>query len=100
MRLETPATTGLINGLPYGIAVGNHDQTPNGVPPPTGSTQLYNTFFGESRFQGRAYYGGHFGSNNDDHFSLFNGTAVDFILLYIGFSPSSNPPYLPWGDAI
>src|SRR5262247_956148 len=42
--IENPATTGLINGLPYGIAVGNHDQTPNGDP--TGSTQFYNTFFG------------------------------------------------------
>src|SRR5262244_2806578 len=98
--IENPATTGLINGLPYGIAVGNHDQTPNGVPPPTGSTQLYNTFFGASRFQGRAYYGGHFGSNNDNHFSLFSASGMDFIVIYIEFDPSANPTVLAWADGI
>src|SRR6476646_52856 len=29
-RLEDPITTSLPFGIPYGVAVGNHDQSPNG----------------------------------------------------------------------
>ncbi len=98
MRLiEDPNTTGLLHGVPYGIAVGNHDQTPQGNS--TGnSTQLYNTYFGESRFAGRTYYGGHFGSNNDNHFSLFSASGMDFIVIYLEFDPAVNPNVLAWAD--
>ena len=95
--IENPSTTGLIHGLPYGIAVGNHDQTPSGNPAGN-STQLYNTYFGESRFLGRTYYGGHFGSNNDNHFSLFSASGMDFIVIYLEFDPAANPTVLAWAD--
>ena len=95
--IENPNTTGLIHGLPYGITVGNHDQTPSGKP--TGnSTQLYNTYFGESRFLGRTYYGGHFGSNNDNHFSLFSASGMDFIVIYLEYDPDADPTVLAWAD--
>lgn len=95
--IENPSTTGLIHGLPYGIAVGNHDQTPGGTPAGN-STQLYNTYFGESRFLGRIYYGGHFGSNNDNHFSLFSASGMDFIVIYLEYDPGANPAVLAWAD--
>jgi len=60
--IENPVTTGLSDGIPYGISVGNHDQSPNGDP---NGTSLYNQHFGAARFQGRNYYGGHYGSDND-----------------------------------
>ena len=34
--LENPGTTGMPQGIPYGVCVGNHDQSPNGSP--TGTT--------------------------------------------------------------
>ena len=63
----------------------------HGGNPAGNSTQLYNTYFGESRFLGRTYYGGHFGSNNDNHFSLFSASGMDFIVIYLEFDPAANP---------
>jgi hypothetical protein len=95
--IENPNTTGLLHGIPYGIAVGNHDQTPGGSPAGNSST-LYNTYFGESRFLGRTYYGGHFGSNNDNHYSLFSAGGMEFIVVYLEFDPDANPSVLAWVD--
>src|SRR5262245_5062300 len=39
-RIEDPIGTGLPEGIPYGIAVGNHDQTPFGSTAP-GSTAAF-----------------------------------------------------------
>ena len=97
--IEDPNTTGLLYGIPYGIAVGNHDQDPQGNPAGN-STTLYNTYFGESRFLGRTYYGGHFGSNNDNHFSLFSAGGMDFIVIYIEFDLAANPSVLAWADEL
>ena len=95
--IENPNTTGLIHGMPYGITVGNHDQTPSGKPAGN-STQLYNTYFGESRFLGRTYYGGHFGANNDNHFSLFSASGMDFIVIYLEYDPDADHTVLAWAD--
>jgi hypothetical protein len=95
--IENPSTTGLLHGIPYGIAVGNHDQSPQGNPAGS-STTLYNTYFGESRFSGRTYYGGHFGSNNDNHFSLFSAAGMEFIVIYLEYDPAANPTVLSWAD--
>jgi hypothetical protein len=97
--IENPNTTGLLHGIPYGIAVGNHDQTPGGNPA-AGSTQLYNTYFGASRFSGRTYYGGHFGSNNDNHYSLFSASGMDFIVVYLEYDPAADATVLAWADEL
>jgi hypothetical protein len=95
--IENPKTTGLLHGIPYGIAVGNHDQSPRGNPAGN-STQLYNTYFGVTRFSRRTYYGGHFGSDNDNHFSLFSAGGMDFIVIYFEFDPAVDPAVLTWAD--
>jgi hypothetical protein len=77
--IESPALTGLPQGIPFGISVGNHDQTPNGSP--TGTTTYFNQYFGSNHFAGRAYYGGHYGSNNDNHYQLFSASGVDFMVI-------------------
>jgi hypothetical protein len=61
-RLENPVTTGLSEGVPYIVAVGNHDQTPIGDA--DGTTTNFNKFFGVhpttgiNHFAGKSYYGG------------------------------------------
>ena len=53
-----------------------------------GTTTFYNQFFGEARFQGRAYYGGHYGTNNDNHFELFSASGMDFIVIRFEYDTS------------
>jgi hypothetical protein len=95
-RLEDPAITGLDEGVPYGVAVGNHDQSPGGNP--DGSTASYNEWFGEARFTGRAYYGGHYGANNDNHYQLFRGGRRDFIVIHLEYDRTPDAPVLDWAD--
>jgi hypothetical protein len=78
-RLETPVS------IPYGIAVGNHDQSPNTGYPLTCTTNYYNQFFGVSHFTGRSYYGGHYGSNNDSHYDFFTAGGLNFIVIYLEY---------------
>ena len=78
-------------GVPYAILPGNHDGAP-------GDTALYNQYFGASRFSGRAYYGGHYGSDNDNNYVLFSAGGQDFIVIELEKSPS--PAVLNWADAL
>jgi len=97
-RIENPVTTGLSQGMPYGIAPGNHDQSPIGDP--NGTTTFYNQYFGVSRFLGRTYYGGHYGSNNDNHYELFSASGLDFIVVHLEYDPSANASVLAWADSL
>ncbi|MDY6990237.1 MAG: DNRLRE domain-containing protein, partial [Thermodesulfobacteriota bacterium] len=89
--LENPATTFLVDGIPYGISPGNHDQ----------NMTNFNNYFGETRFTGRGYYGGHYsGSGNENSFSLFSGGGMDFIVIYLNWESSSNADILNWADGL
>jgi hypothetical protein len=96
--LEDPVSTGLTDGIPYGIAVGNHDQYPKDSP--DNSTQNYNQWFGSARFQGRGYYGGHFADNNDTWFNLFSASGMDFIVVSLEIDPTPDANRLSWADSI
>jgi hypothetical protein len=96
--LEDPATTGLAEGIPYGVAVGNHDQSPGGDA--DGTTALFNRFLGVSRFEGRAYYGGHYGSSNDNHYEIFSAGSMDFIILHLEYDTSPDEAVLRWADGV
>jgi hypothetical protein len=98
--LENPVTTGLPEGIPFGVSVGNHDQSPEGTPPPAGTTTLYNQYFGESRFSGRSYYGGHYGTSNNNWYQLFSASGMDFIVVSLEFDPSPDAAVLSWADAL
>ena len=93
--IEDPVTTNLTYGIPYGIAVGNHDTFPLGDPD---ATQNYNVYFGESRFSGRNYYGGHYGTDNDNHYDLFSVNEMDFIVIYIEYNQNqlASDPEIIW----
>ena len=60
-------------GIPFGLAVGNHD-----IALLNGTTN-FNNYFGISRFTGQPYYGGPYGSNNDNHYDLVTAGGMDFI---------------------
>lgn len=96
--IENPSTTGLTNGIPYGMNVGNHDQTP--VNNPNGTTTLFNQYFGSSRFSGRPYYGGHYGSNNNNNYSFFSASGLDFMVLNFEYNPNPPVALLNWGRSL
>jgi PKD repeat protein len=79
-RLENPATTGLPDGIPYGMVPGNHDHHCG--------TTLYNTYFGASRFAGHSYYGGNLGGNNQNHYDLLSAGGMDFVIVHMDFNYS------------
>ncbi len=96
--LEDPITTGLIEGIPYSICVGNHDQS--GIGNPNGSTLFYNQFFGIARFGTRSYYGGHYGNNYDNHYTFFTASGLEFIDISLEFDTVANPLVVQWADSI
>lgn len=102
-QLETPFA-GNPYGIPYGLAVGNHDQTGHEYPlsfsnPALGfttnhTTGFYNKYFGVSHFAGRPYYGGSYtateANNNDSHFDLITAGGLNLIIIYIEYDQKVN----------
>ena len=86
-KLEDPVTTGLADGIPYGVLPGNHD-----------TSSYFNTYFGVSRFSGRGYYGGHYSTTNDNNFGLFSAAGMDFIVINLQYSPTT--AILDWADSL
>ena len=86
--LENPVTTGLPDGIPYGVVPGNHDEP----------TTNYNTYFGVSRFSNRDYYGNGYPSGyNDSNYTFFSASGMDFIVVNLEYAtPSSG--LLGWAD--
>lgn len=97
-RLEPPLGPTYPDGLGYGVAVGNHDQSPNGDP--NGTTSFYNQYLGVSHFAGREYYGGHYGTNNDNHFDLFTASGFEFVVLFLEYDPLADPAVLAWANGV
>ena len=92
--LETPMP-GYPLGIPYGIAMGNHDNN-NGA-----SSTNFNSTFGVSRFTGRSYYGGYYGTNNDNNYELFTAGDMDYIVIHLAYVADANPipaDVLDWAD--
>ena len=96
--LEDPITNGLPEGIPYGVCVGNHDQTPKDDP--NGTTTYFNLDFGSSHFGGKSYYGGHYGSDNDNNFQLFSASGMNFIVLSFEYNPAPPAALLHWADSL
>ena len=99
-RLENPNTTFMPDVIPYGVAVGNHDQSPNGSA--TGTTTFYNQCFGEAHFLPYNYYGGHYGADNDNHYDLFSASGLDFIVIYFEYNATMtiDSPVLAWANSL
>jgi hypothetical protein len=96
--IEDPEATELPDGIPYGVTVGNHDQSPNGDA--NGTTTFYNQYFGEARFSGRPYYRGHYGTNNDNWYNFFSAGGMDFIVISFEYDTTPDQPILDWADQL
>jgi hypothetical protein len=97
-RLEKPES-GLPDGVPYGVAVGNHDNKllgDNTVP----DTTRFNQYFGVDRFAGRAYYGGGRGNRNDDSWVTFSAGGMDFLVVSLMYDLDMDPAALAWARSI
>ncbi len=95
--LETPLAP-FTTGIPYGAAVGNHDQyVPSGDLSPT---TFYNQYFGTAHFAGQPYYGDHYGDNNNNHYQLFSASGLDFLVVYLEHDTSPDQAVLDWADGI
>lgn len=98
-KLEDPAATGLPHGVPYCMAVGNHDQKFAGGD--NGATKYYNKYFGMSHFAGKSYYGGHYGNNNNNYFVLFNAGGEKGLVFSFEFGrPRKDPEVLRWAEHV
>jgi hypothetical protein len=99
-KLEHPINAMRAYGIPYGAAPGNHDEEPNGNYDSPGTTAFYNQYFGVSRFDGRDYYGGHYGTDNTNNYQLFSASGLDFIAIHMAYDTSPNQAILDWADAL
>jgi hypothetical protein len=73
--------------IPYSVGPGNHDM---------GTDSLYEDYFGIPRFSGKSWYGGHYGSDNYNNYSLFNAGDIGFILINLQYKPTTE--ILDWAD--
>lgn len=90
--LESPED-GLADGLPYGVAVGNHDNR-------GGTTTLFNKYFGVSRFAGRSYYGGHYDKTNNQNWMTFSSGTIDFVVVSLEFDLTPDKAIMDWARSI
>jgi PKD repeat protein len=90
--LEDPNTTGLPYGIPYTIIQGNHDHD---IYHPH---DFFNLFFNYTRFEGRPYYGGHYSTNNDNNYALFNASGMDFVAIGLDVWPDFDE--IAWANTI
>jgi hypothetical protein len=90
--LEDPVTTGLADGIPYVMNFGNHDDNGGGT--------LFDQYFGASRFSGRGYYGGHWGSSNKNSYILFSAGGLDWVMVSLQFHPDEVSGLLTWAKGI
>lgn len=104
-RLENPATTELQEGIPYVMAVGNHDQTPIGDA--DGTTTNFNTFFGVhpqtgvNHFAGKSYYGGvSEPAKADNNYCLVSAGGMDFIVISLEYDTTPDAEDLEWADSL
>ena len=79
--------------VPFSVSKGNHDVT-----------DYYNYFekyFGIARFSGRPYYGGHYGGDNLNSYSVFSASGMRFIVINLAYDePSPTAQVLEWADGL
>lgn len=97
----TVARTGyyaLDTTVPYGVAPGNHDY--DQVDGTALTLNNYNGSFGVSHFIDKAYYGGHFGSENNNHYDLISSSGLDFIIVYLNWHLAPGAGTISWSDSV
>ncbi|HNZ24151.1 MAG TPA: metallophosphoesterase [Polyangiaceae bacterium] len=72
-------------GMPYSMTTGNHDYLVKGAFQRGGS--LFDKYFGKSRFEGKPWYGGSYGSSNINNYTTFQVGTMKFLVLSLEFAP-------------
>lgn len=85
------------DGIPYLPAVGNHDQYPGKT---HGATTEFNKYFGVSRFSDRSYYGGHYGSTNDEKWIRFSAGDRNFVALSLSYDENPDAAVIAWARSV
>jgi hypothetical protein len=83
-------------GVPYTMVPGNHDYYPKSTF--TRGQTMFNNWFGPDRFQDEPWYGGSYGSKNDNNYALFEVAGVEFMVLSVEFAPRKD--VLCWANDI
>ena len=98
------------DGIPFGVAVGNHDQSPIGNPSSPGTAHGYGIYFGRDYMEDFPWYGGAQGSSNnsDSHYDTFTVNGQSFLVIYIEFNSPEHELYsaaretlaMDWADDV
>ena len=80
-------------GIPYSVVPGNHDMYGK-----ERNAGFYNEFFSPKRFEGKAWYGGHFGETNESNYCLFSAGGIDFLVLSL--EPLPRDEVVTWAQGI
>ena len=83
-------------GIPYALAIGNHDY--DKVAPTSRNTVAYNTTFGVARYEGKPWYGGHYGTTNESFYVTFTSGGQKYIVLALEYYP--RPAIVEWADEL
>ncbi|MFC1817392.1 metallophosphoesterase, partial [Thermodesulfobacteriota bacterium] len=83
----------------YSMVPGNHDMPKTG----TGDDRLrntskYNKYFGPGRFKGKAWYGGHMGTANDNNYAFFESANLKFMVVNLEYAPTDKA--LSWANKL
>ncbi len=97
-RLEK-AETGLPDGVPWGVGVGNHDNKLTGTNTVL-NTDKFNQFFGVNRFANKAYYGGHYGTKNDNSWVTFSWGGLDIVVVSLMYRLEPDAAEIAWARSI
>jgi len=90
--------------VPYILCLGNHDM---GYAPSSAATgrsavsreTRFNEYFGPTRFEPYAWYGGHRGTdNNNNNCCLFEAGGMKFLMVSLEFKPTDD--MLDWADGV
>jgi autotransporter-associated beta strand protein len=99
--IEDAVRTGLLHGIPWGGAPGNHDQTTVGQV--NAPNLKWNQFFGADRWAGRPYFGGSFlATNNSNNYALFEASGLEFLIIHLDYTTAAgvNQAVIDWADAL
>lgn len=72
--------------IPYSFAVGNHDYGNGFTPAPRDATN-YNNYLGVAHYTGKSFYGGHYGSTNENFWIQFNAGTRKYLVMNLEFLP-------------
>ncbi|MBN2136784.1 MAG: tandem-95 repeat protein [Sedimentisphaerales bacterium] len=79
--LRANTSMSILDGVvPYGVLPGNHDFP----------TTYYESYFPYTRYESEAWYGGHYGTTNENSFQLFSAGGDDYIILHLQYDPDSS----------